>query len=486
MRRWGWWEAAAALATLIGCTAILLALRAHLSPATDALVLVVPVLVGVSAGGFWVGAAAAAGGFFVYDWFFLPPYSTLTVGRAEDWVALVIYLLVVLVVARLVAVQQRARVLAGDREGVANLLLAVSEQLMSEQPLDVLLERIATAVQATFQLQLVAVLLPGDDGLQLVASAGELTDDARRAVLSTTGVQPLALSGGQALRRVALTALQRPVGQLVVAGDPLDAFSRRALGAFANQAALAIERSQLRAKALRTELLEDADRWRSALLGAVSHDLRTPLSAIKAAIGTLRESAGRLATEDRESLLATIDSECDHLTRLVANVLDMARIDAGQLQIHAEPHQVADVVTEGLVAARWATTAHHVTVDVDAQLPLVEVDLVLMSSVLANLVTNAAQHSPEGSTITVAARRAGPSVLVEVRDEGSGVPPAQREQIFHLLDRRAGSGRAGLGLAIASAFVAAHGGRISVADAPGGGAAFQFTLPVCVLEEATA
>lgn len=486
MRRWGWWESAAALGTLAGCTAILLPLRSHLSPATDALVLVVPVLVGVAAGGFWVGAAAAVGGFLVYDWFFLPPYQTLSVGRAGDWVALGVYLLVVLVVARLVAVQQRARALAAAREEVTNRLLAITEQLISEQPRDELLSRIATAVRATFDLRWVGVLLPGESGLQLVSSVGELSDDERRSVLSATGVpQPLALSGGQALRRVALTALQRPVGQLVVAGEPLDAFSRRALGAFANQAALAIERSQLRERAMRTELLEDADRWRSALLGAVSHDLRTPLSAIKAAIGTLREAPQRITPQQRETLLATIESECDHLTRLVTNVLDMARIDAGQLQLHDEPHRVADVVDEGLAGARWATAAHRVLVKLDERLPLVEVDLVLVSSVLANLVTNAAQHSPEGSTITVAAHLEGLRVVVEVLDEGPGVPVAQREQIFHLLDRRAGSGRAGLGLAIAAAFVSAHGGRISVGDAPGGGASFRFTMPVSVLEEAT-
>lgn len=485
MRRWAW-DGAGALAVLAGCTAALLPLRAELSPATDALVLVLPVLVGVATGGMWIGVGTALGGFLVYDWCFLPPYGTLSVGHAQDWVALLVYLVVVLVAARLVAFQQRARAMALAREDVTNRLLAVSEQLIADRPLRDLLAHVASTVQATFSPRWVAVLLPRDGALELASSAGDLeTTDLDRLLQARGEPQRLTLAGGGApVSRVALTALGRPVGQLVVAGAELDAFSRRALAAFANQAALAIERSQLRAAAVRADVLEEADEWRSALVGAVSHDLRTPLAAIKSAVGTLRELPAALSAADRDVLLETIETECDRLTRLVANVLDMARLETGALQPHLEPHVVADVVEQGLRAARWATGRHRLELEVAPSLPLVDVDLVLVGQVIGNLVTNAAQHAPEGSTITIAARKDGARVVIEVRDEGPGVPREERERIFHLLDRRAGSGRAGLGLAISSAFVEAHGGRLTVADAPGGGASFRFAVPVSVFERA--
>jgi two-component system sensor histidine kinase KdpD len=208
----------------------------------------------------------------------------------------------------------------------------------------------------------------------------------------------------------------------VVAGAKLDDFDRSMLGTFANQAAIAIERRQLQAQALRTELLEEADRWRSALLGAVSHDLRTPLSAIKASIGTLREPTAVLSAQDHEVLLETVELECDLLTGLVANLLDMARLETGTLQLRNEPQGVADVVAQGVQAARSATADHVLVVELDDELPLVDVDLVLIGQVLANLLTNAAQHSPDGSTITVAARREATHVVVSVSDEGPGVP----------------------------------------------------------------
>jgi two-component system, OmpR family, sensor histidine kinase KdpD len=480
------WGAATALVALAACTGVLLAFRPHLSLATSALVLVVPVVLGVTVGGFAVGAGAAILGFLVYDWFFIPPYGTLSVSSAQDWVALGVYLAVVLVVSRLVAVQQDARRVATDREDAVRRLFVVSEQMIGERSLDELLALVVTTVHDTFPTTWVAALLPDDGQLSIVATAGRaLTDEDRDEAVGTVGsTQALTLVGARTpVSRVALTARQRPVGQLVVAGASLDRFERQLLGAFANQAALAIERSQLRAKALRTELLEEVDRWRSALVGAVSHDLRTPLASIKAAVSTLRGEVSSIPAEDRRVLLETIEDQCDHLTRLVANLLDMARLEAGTLTLRSEPQAVADIVDAAVVAVGHALGGHTLDVRIDRDLPLVEADLVLISQVLANLLTNASQHSPDVSVITISACQVGREVAMTVSDEGPGVPEQDRERIFHMLDRNAGSGRAGLGLAISTAFVEAHGRRITVADAPGGGASFTFQLPAAVLDE---
>jgi two-component system, OmpR family, sensor histidine kinase KdpD len=479
------WGAAAALVAIAACTAVLLPFRPHLSVATAALVLVVPVLIGVSFGGFASGVVAAAVGFLVFDWCFVPPFGTLTVGHAEDWVALAVYLVVVLIVTRVVALQQEARRLAATRESAARGLNRLSEHLIGDRPLSELLDLVATIVNETFATTWVAVLLPNDGVLAIATTAGErLSDDERDRALGAVGAtQSMTLVGQPGdVSRIALTVLQRPVGQLVVGGAHLDAFNRELLATFANQAALAIERSRLREQALRTELLEEVDRWRSALVGAVSHDLRTPLASIKAAVTTLSDAPATLSVEDHHELLSTIDEQCDHLTRLVANLLDMARLEAGSLTLRSEAHAIAEVVDAAITAAGTALAAHRLVVRVDDEVPFVTVDLVLIAQVVANLLTNAAQHSPDGSVITLSAHADRDDVVVAVSDEGPGVSEADRERIFHMLDRHAGSGRAGLGLAISTAFVEAHGQRLTVTDAPGGGASFAFHLPVADLD----
>lgn len=477
-------SSAVALAVLAACTAVMLPLRGHLGAASPALVLVLPVLVAVSLGGFAPGAFVAGCGFLVYDWCFVTPYSTLNVSRPEDWVALGIYLVVVLVGARLLDARQTAVAMAVSREAQISRLLAVSDHLIGEQSLARLLGIVAETVHTTFSTRWVVVLLPGEHGLEVAGTAGTLTGEELSAVTAEEGIpQALALTGDRGdVRRVALTTLQRPVGMLVVAGAHLTSFERRVLEAFANQAALAIERKQLQELALRSEMLEQADQWRSSLVGAVSHDLRTPLAAIKAAVGTLREPRVSLSAADTEELLAMVERESDQLSRLVANLLDMARIESGALRPHSEPHTARELVDAGLAAAHPMLDEHQVAVELDDDLPLIDVDLVLLAQVLANLLANAAQHAPEGSTITVSARNSPTGIVLSVADHGPGVPPADRERIFHMVDRSAGAGRAGLGLAISTAFVEAHGGHLVVGDAPGGGAMFSFRVPASDLE----
>jgi two-component system sensor histidine kinase KdpD len=472
-----------ALAALVACTAALLPFRSHLAVATPALVLVLPVLVAVTIGGFLPGAGVAGCGFLVYDWCFVKPYSTLEVSRPEDLTALVIYLVVVLVVARILSARQTALAIAASREDLISKLLVVSEHLIAEQSLDRLLAVVADTVHGTFTTRWVVVLLPGERTLEIASTAGSLTDAERALVLAGGTPQTLALTGDRGdVSQVALTTLQRPVGMLVVAGAVLTPFERRVLGAFANQAALAIERNQLQTLAMRSELLEEVDRWRSALVGAVSHDLRTPLAAIKAAVGTLREPRAQLSSSTTEELLAMVERESDQLSRLVANLLDMARIESGALRLHSEPNTVRDLVDAGVAAAHPTLEDHVVVVALDDDLPPVEIDLVLLAQVLANLLANAAQHAPDGSTITIAAHGEGGGVVLSVADEGPGVPESERERIFKMVDRTAGAGRAGLGLAIATAFVEAHGARLVVGDASGGGAEFSFRVPVADLE----
>lgn len=469
-----------ALAAVAGLTAVMLPFRAHLTVATPALVLVVPVVLGVSlggepAGGLPAGVTAVAAGFVAWDFFFIPPYGTLSVGHPEDWLALVVYVVVMLVVARVVAVLQEARALARRRQNDTLRLYELSDLLISDKPLPELLQLVVDTLMAAFAPRWVAVLLPEGGSLAVAATAGQpLPDDARSELAPVAG-RPQRIGPDGAIVRVALTTTTGPVGLLVMDGGERDRPDPTLIATFANHAALAIERAQLRDRALRSELLEQVDRWRSALLGAVSHDLRTPLSSVKAAVSTLRDADAVLSPDDRNELLELIEHQADDLARLVANLLDMTRIEAGAVDLQLAAVPVGDLVEEAVAALGAA--APEVRASLPDDLPPVEVDQVLMVQVLANLLQNAGRHSPEGVPVEVGAAGAGPQVVLTVRDHGPGVDPADRERIFQMFNRVSGAGRAGLGLTIAKAFVDAQGGTIRSEAPPGGGAAFVVTMP---------
>lgn len=476
--------AVVALVSIAVLSGAMLLVRSHLSVATTALVLVVPVVLGCAMGGFPAGIVAVVGGFFAYDFFFIPPYYTLSVGAAQNWVALLVYVIVMVTVARMVSFLSQARGEARRREDETRRLYVVSDRLITEKSVADLLELVAQTIQQTFTARWVAVLLPSGSRLSVAATAGEDLTAEERALLAPPPGRPQSLgtgTGAGGLVSVALTTNNRPVGLLVMAGATLDPHDRQLLGTFANQAALSIERSQLRDQALRAEVLEEADRWRQALMGAVSHDLRTPLASIKASVSTLRRSGAALDESDEEELLELIENQSDNLARLVTNLLDMTRIESGSLTLRREPISVDELADDALESLGSTVGEGRVRRELPYDLPLVEVDHVLMVQVFANLLDNAARHSPEDAPIVLSASADGDIVRVSVTDCGPGIAPDEREQIFQKFNRVSGSGRAGLGLTIARAFVEAHGQHIEVTDAPSEGARFTFTMPVASL-----
>ena len=243
-------------------------------------------------------------------------------------------------------------------------------------------------------------------------------------------------------------------------------------------AALALERATLREQALRTQLLEEVDRFRQTLMGAVSHDLRTPLATIKVASSTLSNRSEHLTREQVGELYDLIEVESDRLTRLVSNLLDITRIEAGVFTVHPVTTSVAELVREAMASMELTLSGHRVAMILPATMANVEVDPLLIGQVLVNLLDNANRYSPSQGDITVEAWRDGERVLVSVSDQGPGIPGDQRDEVFQQFTRLDKGGRAGLGLTIAKTFVEAHGERIWYEDAPGGGARFVFSLPV--------
>jgi two-component system sensor histidine kinase KdpD len=365
--------------------------------------------------------------------------------------------------------------------------------LVRELPAPELLDTIVSSVKSGFNLEGVSLLLPGaDGGLEVAASAGAPLSEMDVLRLSARAGDPVHLAPVPAesgtFQTVALVATGQAIGLLAVRGSGGSKAEQELLRAFANHLALALERARLREEAVRARLLEEVDTLRRALVGAVSHDLRTPLATIKLSASALVESGASLGPDDIKELAELVDAQADRLDRLVSNLLDMTRIQSGALELRRQPAALGDLVDEALLVLGRSGRSAEVDWLAPDDLPLVDVDHVLVRQVLANLLDNALRHSPPRGAVTVsAAPGVDGKVEVRVTDSGPGVPPDERERIFQVFNRREAGGRGGLGLAIVQAFLAAHGERIWVEEArrgdgdrPGGsrGASFVFTLPI--------
>ena len=457
-------------------------LRSSLSEATTALVLVVPVVVGVTAGGLAVGVVGVVMGFVVYDLVFIPPYYTLSVGAAQNWVALGVYVLVLLLVARVVSGLDDARAAAEHRTEEARGLLRLSELLIEGKQLNEVLEEVAESLVTGMGYSTVVVLLPREGRLEAVASAGAPMSEAELAeVLPAVTAEALsarlAARRGLQVRTIPLATTDGMLGVLVVRGEGDPRSSSDVARTFANHAAVAIRQSQLREDAIRARALEELGEWRRALLAMVSHDLRSPLASVKAALSDLGDPELVLAPADRAELLRTAESQADTLTRLVTSLLDLSRIEAGAFELRWEPVRVGELIREAEALVGQEAPRATFVIDPGSAAVQVLVDRLLLTHVLANLLENAARYSPSGSEVEISAKVAADQVRIEVSDHGPGIPPQLAERIFDPYFTAGGAGRAGLGLAIAKAFVEAHGGHIGLDPAYGEGARFVVELP---------
>jgi two-component system sensor histidine kinase KdpD len=266
-------------------------------------------------------------------------------------------------------------------------------------------------------------------------------------------------------------------------GPLLTPDQRRLLDALIDQAAIAIERVYLVEDVDRAKRTIETDRLRSALLTSISHDLKTPLAAVLAAAGTLRDLSTKLTDAEKADLLATIVDESERLNRFIANLLDMTKLESGAIVPNAALHDLGEIVGTALQRAGKILARHRVELELESGLPMLDLDAVLFEQVLFNLLDNAAKYSPEGTTIRIQGWRDQDAVCLQVLDEGSGIPPAELEQIFDKFYRvekgdrvRAGTG---LGLAISRGFVEAMRGSITAANrSDRSGAAFLIRLPV--------
>jgi len=287
------------------------------------------------------------------------------------------------------------------------------------------------------------------------------------------------------LRYLPLSTARGKVGVLGVwpaeAGRYLTPEQRRLLEAFASLAAVAIERVHLVEAAGLVQLLEATEKLQSALLNSISHDLRTPLVSITGALSTLQEDDVRLDEEARRILVDTAAEEAGRLNRLVGNLLDMTRLEAGAIKVKREPRDVQDVIGAALHQVRERLGDRPVEIDIPADLPLVPLDFVLVVHVLVNLIDNALKYSPPGSLIQIRTLLSDGEVAIEVADQGLGIPPEDLDRVFqkfYRVQRPDNVTGTGLGLSISKGLVEAHGGRIWAQNRPGGGAVITVVLPL--------
>jgi two-component system sensor histidine kinase KdpD len=423
-------------------------LTATLTPRglTDAALLyLVPVVLVAVVGGVWLGLATALASDLLLNWYFVPPFHTLSVDRRDNLVALLVYVLVAVTVSVAVDLAARQRA-AAARSGIEAELLA---RITAAPVVDQSLRQLLGHVREAFAMRGVALI----EGDTVVASVGE-----------ATGAAPT------------LDVQAAPGLRLVATGPELFGEDRRLLGRLAAAAARTLEAQRLAEQAGRAAQLAEVDRLRTAILAAVGHDLRTPLASIKAAASSLRAGDVAFSDADREELLETVEESTDRLDDLVENLLAMSRLQAGVLSVQARPVALDEVVARALLHAPPGA-ALEVTVGDD--LPLVAADPGLLERVIANLVSNAVTASA-GAVVILRAAATPDAVDLHVVDHGRGVPEADRERIFapfQRLDDRTANGGLGLGLAIARGFTEAMGGSLRPTDTPGGGLTMIVALP---------
>jgi two-component system, OmpR family, sensor histidine kinase KdpD len=445
--------------------------------------------------GLWPSMSAAVLGMFAYRFFFLEPVYQLSFANATNIAALCFFFFTAFVVSNLTAKVRAQAQTARARAGTTESLYAFSKKLAGIVSLDDLLW--ATAYQIAHSLKTdVVIALPDADGTLQVKAGFPPEDDLDQAELGAAkwsfennrpagrgsetlpGAKRLFLplrTGAGAVGVVGLARGQRP--EMLLRPD-----ERRLLDALMDQAAVAIERVRLAGQINEARLAAETERLRAALLTSLSHDLKTPLASILGSVTSLRQYRDVLNPPERDALASTIQEEAERLSRFVANLLDMTKIESGAIELDRNLVDIDEVVGAALQRVSGMLSEHRIAVELEAELPMLKLDVMLFEQVLVNLLDNAAKYSPPASQITIRARRTFSSIVIEILDEGPGIPQDRLERVFEKFHRvkqedrqRAGTG---LGLAICRGFVDALGGRIVAANrADRSGAIFTVTFP---------
>src|SRR6266480_3887245 len=493
--------------------------------------------------GLYAAILASIIAFLSFDYFLVPPYYTFTIAKFDEWLALFVFLVTAIITSQLASALRHRAEQARLREHETRILYELVRPTTSEESLQQQLSIIAHSVVDVFSswgVRDCEILLPDTTGKLIVqgsakrpldqvmltsdeestalwvmeqAQTVELhdvalasqnsTDYAPRAIVRSTAnknivrryIRMIPLEMGKKVHGVLclfmednprLLALERHLGAERERSNSQSAF----FWTFVDQATSMIDRARLRQEGLQIEVLQRTDTLRAALLSSISHDLRTPLASIKASASSLLQEDVQWSDEERRSFILAIEREADRLNRLVANLLDMSRIEGGALKPEKEWYPIDELIHDVLGHVQPILLDREVQTHIPDDLPPVQLDYLEIEQVLTNLIENAVRYTPSDSSIDVSAHIEGDQMVISVADRGPGIPPTDVERVFdkfyrvlgRTTERPTGSG---LGLAVSKGLVEAHGGHIWAENREGGGAIFHFTLPIGKEEKVT-
>jgi two-component system, OmpR family, sensor histidine kinase KdpD len=414
-----------------------------------------------------------------YDFFFLEPVKTLRITRPQDAIALLTFLFTAIIASQLSERARHETENANRRRLELEQLYAFSQQMLTAENVLGLVNTIPDKVVQIFG----------------ATSAALFSSHSKNKKVYYSGLQAQELISGEVLERVCsrsepvsdpdkhlrirpLRIGLRSVGALAFVGGNLSSESLEAIGSLA---ATAIERAVAVEKLAHSEAGRESERLRSILLDSVTHDFRTPLTAIKASAQSLLSDA-ELDEASRKELLTVINEESDRLDRLVGEAAQMSQLDAHAVELNLQPHDIREAIDAALEANQKSLSKHLVKLEVSDRLPRVKMDVRRTGEILSQLLDNAAKYSPAGTPITITSEVQGSTLITSVADQGPGIDAIDQNMIFDKFYRGRGLRQAvqgtGMGLAIAKAIVEAHGGAISLTTQPGRGSVFSFTLPI--------
>jgi two-component system, OmpR family, sensor histidine kinase KdpD len=475
----------------IALVAALLRLLPVISPTTVSLALLLIVLATATIGRLRVAIVASIGAMLTLNFFFLPPVGAFAIADPQNWIALFAFLVVAVIASNLsAAAQERAREAVARRNEVTRLFDLTRDVLLTTETTGAI-EALARHVARRFELSRIAICLPVNDGWRIhQGGAEEVVIDVstlNMALAKARGIVEfdarqraygghVRVGAGNDISIVPLRHGTRAIGLLVASSSTIDIGT---LDALAGVVAIAIERAQFLAERDAAELVQQKADLAATLLASLSHDLRTPLTAIKAAVENLR---GSLTAAERDEQARAAAAELDRLTRLFQDILDMARIDAAAIRVDRQWVTAADVVDAARVHVRHTLEGHALRVDADADMEA-DIDPRLASGALSHILENAAQYSPADREILVNARIEPDGLHVLVTDQGPGLDPGELEHLFERFYRghaaRQTTFGTGMGLSITRGLLAAAGGRIWAENVPGG-AKFSMVIPGAV------
>ncbi|OGW46400.1 MAG: hypothetical protein A2078_12945 [Nitrospirae bacterium GWC2_57_9] len=477
---WAW-----SIVTVSLCTGIAMLTYPAFELVDVAMIYLLGVVITASRTTKWPALLTAFLSVAAFDFFFVPPRLTFAVAQTRHIVTFAVMFFVTLATSRLtLRIRQQAEESQLKEQRTA-ALYDLSRELVRERDMDKLKAIAEQHIGKLFDSNVV-VLLPDLHGRPMPPARefpwSEQEREAAQYVFDNR--QP---AGSNALTGPDAVALYLPLiasaGTIGVVGlrqkskRKLEPEQLRYLEAFINQTGIAIERALMAEESRRASVKAETEGLRNTLLSSISHDLRTPLTAVTGAVSTLLDADARLDRQGRRELLETIQEESDRLNRVIKNVLAMTRLESGVLMLQKEWQSLEEIVGVVLNRLGERLNDHPVTLNLPASLPLIPFDGLLLEQVFMNLFENAIKYTPRGTPLELSASEQLFTVTVEFADKGPGIPPGQEERIFEKFVRggTAGGG-VGLGLAICRAIITAHGGRIWAENRPGGGALFRFTL----------